>query len=80
MSRTIQDNLHLVCLIIEQVDSKAAVNNLDQSKAFDGVEHQFLEAVLMATSFGPRSNKIDQVSIEIRRCKMEIGTKINRDV
>ncbi|CAE1276092.1 unnamed protein product [Acanthosepion pharaonis] len=51
--RTIQDNLHLVRLIIEKVDSDAALINLDQSKAFDRVDHRFLEAVLSAAGFGP---------------------------
>ena len=38
-SRTIQDSLHLVCTIIEKVDRNAAQINLDQSKAFDRVDH-----------------------------------------
>ncbi|CAE1178594.1 unnamed protein product [Acanthosepion pharaonis] len=50
--RTIQDNLHMVRLILEQVDSEAALINLDQSKAFDRVDHRFLEAVLSAAGFG----------------------------
>lgn len=37
--RTIQDNLHLVHLIIEQVVSEAVLINLDQSNAFDRVDH-----------------------------------------
>ena len=49
--RTIQDSLHLVRTIIE-VDGNAALINLDQSKAFDRVDHAFLEAVLSAAGFG----------------------------
>ena len=50
--RTIQDSLHLVRTIIEKVDGNAALINLDQSKAFDRVDHAFLEAVLSAAGFG----------------------------
>ena len=50
--RTIQDSLHLVRTILEKVDDKAALINLDQSKAFDRVDHGFLEAVLSAAGFG----------------------------
>ena len=50
--RTIQDNLHLVRTIVEKVDGNAAQINLDQSKAFDRVDHCFLEAVLSAVGFG----------------------------
>ena len=46
--RSIQDNLNLVCQILEGIkdDTKAALINLDQSKAFDRVDHRFLVAVL----------------------------------
>ena len=39
--RLIQDNLHLVCEIIEGLKDgiKAVPINLDQSKAFDRVDH-----------------------------------------
>ena len=50
--RTIQDSLHLVCTIVEKVDGNAALINLDQSKAFDRVDHAFLEAVLSSAGFG----------------------------
>ena len=49
--RTIQDSLHLVRTIVEKVDGNAALINLDQSKAFDRVDHTFLEAVLSAAGF-----------------------------
>ena len=50
--RTIQDSLHLVRTIVEKVDGNAALINLDQSKAFDRVDHAFLEAVLSLAGFG----------------------------
>ena len=51
--RSIQDNLHLVRQILEGIedDTKAALINLDQSKAFDRVDHQFLATVLETTGF-----------------------------
>ena len=50
--RSIQDNLHLVRTIIEKVDNGAALIKLDQSKAFDRVDHRFLESVLSAAGLG----------------------------
>ena len=51
--RSIQDNLHLVCQILEGIkdDTKAALINLDQSKAFHRVDHWFLAAVLETAGF-----------------------------
>ncbi len=53
--RTIQSNLHLIRTIIEGVkdDEEAALINLDQSKAFDRVDHRYLAAVLQAAGFAP---------------------------
>ena len=39
-------------MIIEKVDSNAALFSLDQSRAFDSVDHDFLEDVLLAVGFG----------------------------
>ena len=50
--RTIQDSLHLVRTIVEKVDGNAALINFDQSKAFDRVDHVFLESVLSSAGFG----------------------------
>ena len=51
--RSIRDNLHLVRQILEGIkdDTKAALINLDQSKAFDRVDHRFLAAVLETAEF-----------------------------
>ena len=45
--RSIRDNLHLVRQILEGIkdDTKAALINLDQFKAFDWGDHRFLAAV-----------------------------------
>ena len=42
----------MVYTIIENVDSNATLINLDQSKAFDRVNHGFLESVLSVAGFG----------------------------
>ena len=51
--RSIQDNLHLVLEILERLkdDTEAAPINLDQSKAFNRVDHQFLVIVLETAGF-----------------------------
>ena len=57
--RSIQDNLHLVRQILEGIedDTEAALINLDQSKAFDRVDHRFLAAVLETAGFEPEFRK-----------------------
>ena len=57
--RSIRDNLHLVRQILEGIkdDTKAALINLDQSKAFDRVHHLFLAAVLETAGFKPEFRK-----------------------
>ena len=53
--RSIQDNLHLVHEVIEGLedDTRVALINLDQSKAFDRVEHRVLEMVFETAGFEP---------------------------
>ena len=57
--RSIQDNMHLVCKILEGLkdDTEATLINLDQSKAFDRVDHQFLVTVLETARFKPEFHK-----------------------
>ena len=55
--RTIGDNIHLVRDIIDlanKTDEDAALLFLDQEKAFDRVDHQFLYKVLEKFGFGDR--------------------------
>ena len=53
--RSIQDNLHLICEVLEGIkdDTEAALISLDQSKAFDRVDHRFLASVLETAGFKP---------------------------
>lgn len=53
--RLIQNNLHLKCTILEGIKDhiEAALINLDQSTAFDRVDHGFLELVIETAGFGP---------------------------
>jgi len=57
--RSIQNNLHLIRMILEGIkdDQCAALISLDQSKAFDRVDHRFLEAVLETAGFQPEFRK-----------------------
>ena len=57
--RSIQNNLHLVRLILEGIkdDKYAALINLDQSKDFDRVDHRFIEGVLETAGFKPEFRK-----------------------
>ena len=58
-TRSIQDKLHLVHEVLEGLkdDTEAALINLDQSKAFDRVDHLFLVTVLETTEFQPEFHK-----------------------
>ena len=51
--RSIQDNLLLICEVLEGIEdgTEDALIRLDQSKAFDRVDHQFLAFVLETAGF-----------------------------
>ena len=53
--RSIQDNLHLIREVLEGIEdgTEAALISLDQSKAFDRVDHRFLATVLETVGFKP---------------------------
>ena len=53
--RSIQDNLHLIREVLEGIEygTEAALISLDQSKAFDRVDHRFLATVLETAGFQP---------------------------
>ena len=54
-ARSIQENLHLIREVLEGIkdDTEAALISLDQSKAFDRVDHRFLATVLETAGFKP---------------------------
>ena len=51
--RLIQDNLHLIREVLEEIEdgTEPALINIDQSKAFDRVNHRFLASVLETAGF-----------------------------
>ena len=53
--RSIQDNLHLIREVLEEIEdgTEAALISLDQSKASDRVDHRFLVTVLETARFKP---------------------------
>ena len=53
--RSIQDNPHLIREVLEGIvdDTEAALISLDQSKAFDRVDHRLLATVLETAGFKP---------------------------
>ena len=53
--RSIQDNLHLIREVLEGIkdDTEATLISLDQSKAFDRVDHRFFATVLETAEFKP---------------------------
>ena len=53
--RSIQGNLHLIREVLERIEdnTEAALISLDQSKAFDRVDHRFLATVLETAGFKP---------------------------
>ena len=55
--RSIQDNLDLAREILEGIEDEAALINLDRSKAFDRVDHQFMAAILETARFDPEFRK-----------------------
>ena len=56
---SIQDNLYLIREVLEGIEdgTEAALISLDQSKAFDRVDHRFLASVLETVGFQPEFRK-----------------------
>ena len=51
--RSIFSNLQLVCDVLDMIDKTGILVTLDQEKAFDRVDHEFLMRVLSKFGFGP---------------------------
>ena len=75
--RSIQDNLHLVPEILEGLkdDTKAALINLDQSNAFDRVDHRFLATVLETAGFEPEFRKCISVLYHNPQAVVQVNGK-----
>ena len=74
--RSIQNNLHLTREIIEGVedDTDAALISLDQSNAFDRVNHRFLAAVL-ETGYEPKFRRWISILYHSPRAVMQANRK-----
>ena len=74
--KSIQDNLHLVREVLEgiEIDTEAALISLDQSKAFDRVDHRFLLTVLETAGFQRESRRW----ISILYCSSQAVVQVNR--
>ncbi len=61
--RSIQDNLHLIREVLEGIEdgTEAALISLDQSKAFDRVDHRFLASVLETAGFKPEFRPLPEL-------------------
>ena len=74
--RSIQDNVHLLRNVVDYCNGKnmgCMLINLDQSKAFDRVSHQFLFKALHAFGFGPTFIKWVQTLYTSCRSRVEVN-------
>ena len=73
--RSIQDNLHLIREVLEGIedDTEAALISLDQSKAFDRVDHRFLASVLETAGFQPEFRR--WISMMYQWCRWTEGVR-----
>ena len=65
--RSIQDNPHLICEVLEEIEdgTEAVLSNLDQSKAFDWVDHRFLASVLETAGFKLRDEGANPAQLSV---------------
>ena len=79
--RSIQDNLHLIREVLEGIEdgTEAALISLDQSKAFDRVDHRFLATVLETAGFQPEFRRWismmyhnSQAVVQVNRRRSEV--------
>ena len=75
--RPIQDNLYVVREVIEGIKdgTEAVLINLDHSKAFDSVGHQFLSTVLETAGFKPEFHRWISMIYRNPRAVMQVNEK-----
>ena len=83
--RSIQDNLHLIREVLEGIkdDTESALISLDQSTAFDRVDHRFLASVLETAGFKPefcRWISMMYHNLQLERNWSEVHAKVNAQV
>jgi len=78
--RSIQDNIHLIRNIIDYCNKKqlgCILLNLDQSKAFDRVSHDYLFKILKAYGFGPNFIKWVKVLYTSNQSRVQVNGYLN---
>ena len=78
--RSIQDNLDLIREILEGIedDIEAALISLDQSKAFDRVDHRFLAIVLETAGFKPEFRRWISMMYHNRQAVLQVNGRRSR--
>ena len=73
--RSIQDNLHLIREVLEGIkdDTESALISLDQSKAFDRVDHRFLVSVLESAGFKPEFRRWISMMYHIPQAVVQVN-------
>lgn len=79
--RSIQNNLQLTCTILERWrkdDMEAMLINLDQSRAFDRVDHRFLPSALETAGFKPDFHKWISVMYCTQTSVVQVNQKCSK--
>ena len=78
--RSIQDNLHLIREVLEGIkdDTEAALISLDQSKAFDRVDHRFLATVLETAGFKPEFRRWNSMMYHNPQAGVQVNGRRSR--
>ena len=74
--RSIHDNIHLIRNIVDYCNNKqlgCMLINLDQSKAFDRVSHEYLFQILKAFGFGPDFIRWIQILYTSSQSKVQVN-------
>ena len=78
--RSIQDNLYLIREVLEGIedDKEAVLISLDQSKAFDRVDHQFLATVLDTAGFQPEFRRWNSMMYHNPQAVVQVNGRRSR--